>query len=233
MGNFVASLMAPAIVRKVRRERMTYMSYRKLNSFHAMLREALNGVADPLVIEFGVALGGSAAVAIHMLEAANRGHFVGFDMFGMIPPPSENDHADSKIRYKTIRSGESKGIKGDLYYGYEKDLKQKVVDNFAKVGLNAAQGRYTLVEGDFRQSFTNPGREVCFMHIDCDWHDSVAFCIEQAAVHLSPGGIVIVDDYNDYGGCRTAVDAFLAGHPDLFQILRTVPHLVMKKRSPP
>ena len=31
---------------------------------------------------------------------------------------------------------------------------------------------------------------------------------------MSPGGVILIDDYHDYGGCRTAVEEFLAGNPD-------------------
>lgn len=230
MGNFLVSLTSPRIVRRVRQSRMTYLSYQKLNSFHSVLKGVVTRFPDPLVVEFGVALGGSAAIAIHELERANRGHFTGYDMFGMIPEPSENDLADSHARYQEIRSGASRGLKDDLYYGYEKDLKRKVVNNFSRVGIDTSRPRFDLIEGDFRQSFVESAGGICFMHIDCDWHDSVAFCMEKAAEHVLPCGTVIVDDYNDYGGCRIAVDNFLARNPGVFSVVKTLPHLVMAKR---
>jgi asparagine synthase (glutamine-hydrolysing) len=29
------------------------------------------------------------------------------------------------------------------------------------------------------------------------------------------GGVILLDDYSDYGGCRQATDAFVADHHDL------------------
>jgi asparagine synthase (glutamine-hydrolysing) len=56
---------------------------------------------------------------------------------------------------------------------------------------------------------------VAFAHIDCDWYAPVEFCL--AAVHerLSPGGVIVLDDYNDYGGRRAATDAFVATSRDI------------------
>jgi len=51
---------------------------------------------------------------------------------------------------------------------------------------------------------------VAFAHIDCDWYDSVKLCIDRLADRMSPGGIMLFDDYNSFSGCRKAVDAWLA-----------------------
>ena len=31
---------------------------------------------------------------------------------------------------------------------------------------------------------------------------------------MRPGGVILIDDYHDYGGCRTAVEEFLSSNPD-------------------
>ncbi len=50
---------------------------------------------------------------------------------------------------------------------------------------------------------------------------------------LSPGGAVVLDDYNDYGGCRLAVDEFLSDHADA-KLLQAEPNgVIQKSRSRP
>jgi hypothetical protein len=39
---------------------------------------------------------------------------------------------------------------------------------------------------------------------------------------------MILDDYNDYGGCRKAGDQFLAAQPQL-ELVLTTPHAVIRK----
>lgn len=71
-----------------------------------------------------------------------------------------------------------------------------------------------------------PGDEVALAHLDCDWYGPVKLCLERTAEVLNPGGFMILDDYNDYGGCRKAADQFLAAHPQ-FALVRSKPHAVI------
>jgi len=64
-----------------------------------------------------------------MAKSVSRPMFV-YDVLGMIPPPTDNDGEDVQQRYNEIVGGNSKGIKGKSYYGYEDDLYGKVVDWF-------------------------------------------------------------------------------------------------------
>jgi asparagine synthase (glutamine-hydrolysing) len=161
-----------------------------------------------------VALGGSA-ILISALMGPDRS-FSGFDLFGTIPPPSDRDAPDSHERYAVIASGRSQGIGGDRYYGYEDNLYEKVCNHFARFGIPVDGRRIRLVKGLFEETVSfSPHRKLAFAHIDCDWHDPVALCLDRTYERLSRGGIVLLDDYNDYGGCRTATQAFLAAHTDM------------------
>lgn len=60
--------------------------------------------------------------------------FHGYDVFGMIPAPSERDPDDVHERYAAIVSGSSDGLAGDVYYGYRKDLLDHATKTFSKVG---------------------------------------------------------------------------------------------------
>jgi len=71
---------------------------------------------------------------------------------------------------------------------------------------------------------------VALAHIDCDWYEPVACCLKRIGAQLSRGGVIVVDDYNDYGGCRTACHEYLAAADDV-RVLRALPHLVMQRIS--
>lgn len=202
------------LAREVSRRHMTYLSARKLRTLEECAREVNERDVPGDFIECGVALGGSAIVLCSHLEHLRRFH--GYDVFGMIPPPSERDDEWAHRRYDTIRNGRSAGIGGDPYYGYIDNLFAMVVDHFRMFGFEP-DGRVTVLhQGLFEETLRfKDDQSVAFAHIDCDWHDPVAFCLETIYSHLSPGGIVVLDDYNDYGGCRAATDAFLATHDDM------------------
>lgn len=204
-----------ATARSVRRERLTYLSPWKLRRLEIALKEVLKENVPGDIAEFGIALGGSAIILSKKANDHGR-RFHGFDVFGMIPPPqSAKDGQKARDRYKTIASGESKGLGGDLYYGYRDNLYDEVCRSFAKYGLAVDGPMVNLHKGLFENTLPAAGIEkIAFAHIDCDWYDPVSYCLNSLADRISPGGVILIDDYHDYGGCRTATDEFLQARPD-------------------
>ena len=167
-----------ATARSVRREHLTYLSPRKLRRLETVLQEVLRLDVPGDVAEFGMALGGSAIVLARHATRRGRG-FHGFDVFGMIPPPtSEKDDDKSRDRYRKIAAGESKGLGGDLYYGYRDDLYADVCRSFTRFGLEIDNSMVSLHKGLFEETLPNAAIErIAFVHIDCDWYDPVAYCL--------------------------------------------------------
>lgn len=141
-----------------------------------------------------------------------------FDVFGMIPPPSKRDGKDVIERYEIIKSGKSKGISGDEYYGYRKNLKQEVERNFMRYRFNLTDHSIELIEGLFEDTLPQRKEEVALAHIDGDWYGSVKCCLAEIAPRLSVQGRIVVDDYDAWSGCRTAVDEFLASNDGQFLV---------------
>jgi hypothetical protein len=48
-------------------------------------------------------------------------------------------------------------------------------------------------------------------HIDVDWYEPVHVSLERIEPRLSPGGALVIDDYEDWSGCRRAVDEYFSG----------------------
>jgi asparagine synthase (glutamine-hydrolysing) len=223
----LAPLRLGKLSRSVKAQKLTYLSDAKLLRLEQALRQA--ATTDGAFVEFGVALGGSAIV-IANAAAAVRQRFFGFDVFGLIPPPtSDKDDARSKERYEVIASGRATGIGGDSYYGYRDDLYDDVVRAFHRNGLMVDGRTISLVKGLFEETVpaTDIGR-VAFCHIDCDWYDPVTFCLDQIAARLAPGGLMLLDDYHDYGGCAQATNEFLAANPDF--ALRDGPNVIVQRK---
>src|SRR5207247_3006873 len=105
---------------------------------------------DGLIVETGTALGGSA-ITLASAKSPSRPMHV-YDVFGMIPEPSEKDGKDVHRRYAAIVSGASAGIAGDTYYGYRDDLLGEVTEAFARHGLPAAENHVTLIQGLFQDT---------------------------------------------------------------------------------
>lgn len=226
--NRLARLRLPPVAREVRRRQLTYLSDAKLLSLRDIVRRIRREAVEGDFVEYGVALGGSAVYLAS--ETGGRRRFLGYDVFGMIPAPGEQDDEKSRARYEVIRSGRSTGLGGAAYYGYQDDLFDRVCKTFEAFGHPVDGTRVILSRGLFEDTVRfAPGDRIALAHIDCDWHDPVKLCLERTDEVLAPGGFMILDDYNDYGGCRKAADRFLTVHPRL-ELVRTMPHAVIRKR---
>jgi asparagine synthase (glutamine-hydrolysing) len=212
------------MARQVRRQKLTYLSPKKLRSLLDVLETIERDRVEGGFLEAGVALGGSA---ILMADAARRSgrSFDGYDVFGQIPPPSSRDPEEVHQRYAVISEGRSKGIGDEVYYGYRSELYEEVVQNFDRFGIYLGAD-VQLHKGLFEETL-KPSKPISLAHIDCDWHDPVLLCLERIYPHLSSGAFLVIDDYFDYGGCATAVDAFREG-VDL-PIFSRRGHLVLRK----
>lgn len=208
------ALLSP-LARAVMRERLTMLGARKLlrleRAASALRRRGIQGD----FAEFGLALGGSGILlARHALRDGRQFH--GFDVFGMIPPPtSEKDDATSKARHEEIASGRSRGIGGDTYYGYVPNLFEVVRDSFARHGVAVDGERVALHKGLFQETLPGyAGRPVALAHVDCDWYDPARLVLTTLADRVPPGGVIVMDDYHAYGGARTATEEFLRERRD-------------------
>jgi macrocin-O-methyltransferase TylF-like protien len=211
------ALAASRLVRQVRTRRLTYLGYDALSDLERTVRRLEAEGVPGMIVEAGCALGGSTVVLgrTKHLDRPLRA----YDVFGMIPPPSAADGADIQARYTTIVRGESQGIGGDRYYGYADNLRDKVADTLRSFGLDLQEHRIDLIQGLFQDTLQVDG-PVALAHIDADWYESVRTCLERIEPHLSPGGVLVIDDYDHWSGCRKAVDEYFADKRDRYVFTR-------------
>lgn len=220
--------MLPQDARSVLRDRLTYLSPAKISRLTRAGGRCRRSPGPGRHPRIGVALGGSSVLLAR--HASPERQFHGFDVFGLIPPPSSaKDDAKSKERYQVISSGQSIGIGGDGYYGYRDDLYESVSGTLARYGRPVDGRSVFLHKGLFAETWPRYARpQVAFAHIDCDWYDPVEFCLNAVLTRLAPGGIIALDDYHDYGGCRAATDEFLGAHPGVFAV-DNGPNLILRR----
>lgn len=191
---------------QVRAEGLTYLSPAKLDKLGQAVLDIERQGIDGAILEAGCALGGSA-ILLGTAKSITRPLRV-YDVFGMIPPPSEKDDADVHARYEVIASGKSRGLKGQRYYGYETDLYQRVQRHFDTHGLDRDAQHIEMIAGMVEDTLVVDG-PVALAHVDVDWYQPVMTCLERVAPHLAVGGAIVLDDYFDWSGCRKATDDFL------------------------
>lgn len=215
------------IAAKVAAKNLTYVSPGKMNSLFDCIDELDAGHVHGDFVEFGVALGGSGICLANSLQPRRR--YFGFDVFGMMPPPSAIDGQEVLARYKTIVDGQSKGIGGEPYYGYVDNLLDVVKASFLTFGCPVDDERIFLIKGLFGDTLPKHyNLQIALSHIDCDWYAPVSYCLAFVWPRLSEGGYIVLDDYNEWSGCRKATDHFLHFRPEA-ECVRSYPHAVIQK----
>lgn len=214
-----------AVITQVRAEHLTFLNAANLRDLAALARDLDRRGVDGLLIEAGTARGGSA-ITLAAAKSVDRPMMV-YDVFGMIPPPSDRDGDDVHQRYATIASGQAKGMGGEAYYGYRSDLLTEVTESFARLGVPVQENHVELVPGLF-QDTVHVDRPVALAHLDGDWYESTMTCLERIAPWVSPGGRIVLDDYYAWSGCRTAVDEYFADRTDFTLEFRARVHAVRR-----
>lgn len=153
-----------------------------------------------------------------------------YDVFGQIPAPSKHDGQDARDRYKIIVEGNAQGLGSGKYYGYTEDLCKIVESNLNEFGIDLMSDSVFLVSG-LLQNTLQPTKKIAFAHIDVDWFEPVAFCLERIYPNLVIGGVIIIDDYFDWDGCRLAVDSFLANKDVIVELDASYGSLKITKNS--
>ena len=125
-----------------------------------------------------------------------------FDTFEGLPAPSENDPDYEKAVQWT---GQCRGTLED------------VQSFFAQ--LRMSKTRLKFVPGLFQDTLlqTTTG-SIALAHLDGDWYESTLTCLKAVWPQLSVGGVMQLDDYGTWQGCRTATDEFFAALKDSISI---------------
>ena len=88
-----------------------------------------------------------------------------------------------------------------------------------ETGYNSDYIRYVVgkVEETLPQQVPD---QIALLRLDTDWYESTKCELEHLFPRLVPGGVLIVDDYGHWEGCRRAVDEYFADHGIKFLLNR-------------
>jgi len=162
------------------------------------------------ICEFGVAQGRtSALIASEISHTSKKLHL--FDSFQGLPTPSDKDTLKDDI----FGLGQM-----EAYAGTMREPIGKLIGELKAVSF--PETRYVIHAG-FIEQLIKVDKElpaaVSFAYIDFDLYAPIKIALTFLHDCLSPGGIMIVDDYNWFStGAKTAVDEFIIDHPNNYDI---------------
>ena len=162
------------------------------------------------VVECGVWRGGSMQAAARALLAAgdtSRDLHL-FDTYEGMPPPTDKDLRRSDDRSaEELLAAESREDSKVWAVATLDDVK----DGFSHVPYPAEKVHF--VPGKVED--TVPGHapeQISILRLDTDWYESTRHELEHLFPLVSPGGVLVLDDYGHYEGARRAVDEYFAAH---------------------
>lgn len=172
---------------------------------------------DGDVVECGVWRGGSsmaAALALKSVGDTGRGLWL-FDTFEGMTRPSSDD--------VSIQSGQAAMDKwmqtktGDDASDWCWASVEDVRSNMERTGY--PRDRIRMIKGKVEETLlvpTNLPDRIAILRLDTDWYESTKTELETLFERLTPGGVMILDDYGTWAGARKAVDEFLTTQPPYF-----------------
>jgi O-methyltransferase len=159
------------------------------------------------IVECGVWKGGSmmaVARTLKELRATERNLHL-FDTFDGMPTPGEEDVNLSDESAAALMSQSDKESGVVWAYGALEEVKR----NLLSTGYPAE--RISFVKGKVEETIPmNAPAQIALLRLDTDWYESTYHELVHLYPRLSPGGVLIIDDYGHWKGARRAVDAYIS-----------------------
>jgi O-methyltransferase len=184
-------------------------------------------------VESGVWKGGSsmaAAYTLAKLDVDDRDFFM-YDTYEGIPAPGAED---------ALIGGDHESLKA----WWDEENKDPDAAPWLDAPVETVRANMALTGYDIDRVHLIPGlveetipatapEQVAFLRLDTDYYSSTKVELEHLFPRLSPGGVLIVDDYGYTEGARKAVDEYFAGYPDPIFLNRidAAGRLVVKPRG--
>ena len=168
------------------------------------------GVPGALV-ECGVYMGGNIEVIIRALQrhGVNDRDIYLYDTFAGMPKPTERDDcALGGVALWEAHRTEADGDKGSDWMKAGVELVRQRLNP-----LGYPDKHLRFVKGMVEDTIpaTIPDR-IAILRLDTDFYSSTKHELEHLYPRLSPGGILIIDDYGAFPGSRMATDEYAAEH---------------------
>jgi O-methyltransferase len=195
---------AIAVINRVRAHTMT--SPERLYALIQAVRHIAAAGIPGDVAECGVWRGGSMmAAALTLAECGDtKRELYLFDTFeGMSTPTALDVSADGRKASALLVAPRSTDAASPWCYAGIDDVRAGMHSTGYPVE------RMHFVQGKVEETIpcSAPAR-IALLRLDTDWYESTRHELEHLYPLLSPGGVLIIDDYGHWTGCRKAVDEY-------------------------
>ena len=183
----------------------TLTSAERMYSLQIAVRHVVEAGVPGDLVECGVWRGGSSMLMARVLlelSVSDRRLYL-YDTFAGMSEPSLHDGATVRGRWREAERANS----NDWCYAPLDEVRR----NMAATGYPAELIEF--VEGKVEESIPARAPEkIALLRLDTDWYESTRHELIHLYPRLSPGGVLIIDDYGHWEGARKAVDEYFAAH---------------------
>ena len=185
-------LSSPALfIRLMKSHQRTYVDKARLRNLAYWCKQHKDSGAS--FVECGVGKGGCVALMSYVSKGLNP--VWAFDSFEGMPPLTEEDEGSGEEWVGHRCAGED-GV--------------GTVHETLRLG-RVAMDSVHIVKGYFEDTLEERRADigpVAVLRLDNDWYKSTKFCLDTLYDQVIAGGVILIDDYGVFKGCRKAVDEF-------------------------
>lgn len=186
----------------------TMTSIERMYALYNAVKYVVQNNIEGDFVECGVWRGGSSmmiALTLNSMNIKDRKIYL-YDTFEGMSEPTENDvdfrggNADNLLKQNIQDKENSVWCLADL---------QDVQNNMklTQYPLGNVQFVKGKVEDTIPQTISE---KIALLRLDTDWYESTAHELKYLYPNLSTKGVLIIDDYGHWEGCRKAVDEYFA-----------------------
>jgi hypothetical protein len=174
------------------------------------------------IVECGVAAGGSMMMAAltSIVNGSSSRKIWLYDTFAGMPKPTDRD---VNYRGDLARTQWASSQSGDHNEWCYTSL-ESVQANMALTGYPV--DKLCFIKGRVEKTIPAKAPEkIALLRLDTDWYASSKHEMEQLYPRLCEGGVIIIDDYGYWDGCRQATDEFLKNLTEPAPLLNRIDQL--------
>jgi len=197
----------------------TMVSRERLYAHFLAVRHVVEHNIEGDIVECGVWRGGTSmlgALTLLGLNDSSRRLWL-YDTFAGMTEPTADDVSpwDGANATRLWKKNQTQDVNKWCYAPIE-----EVQENLASIGF--PKERINFVKGDVIETLkTSVPDKIAVLRLDTDWYESTRAELEVLFPRLVTGGVILIDDYGAWKGCKKAVDEYMSAHKIPLMLHRT------------
>ena len=189
----------------------TQLSYERLVTLYQQVAYLERNRLPGALVECGVWRGGAAAIMAlaNLAEGSERRMLHLFDSFQGMPEPNLAYDGEQALRWAG-RRGDGSLVSTGVNVAHPEEVRSLIID---RIGYPTSS--VVIHQGWFQDTLPVARSQIgpiALLRVDGDWYESTLVVLDHLFELVIPRGVVVIDDYGAFEGCRRATDEFLARH---------------------